>query len=66
MKYYRVTFDYALHQISYENFLLYSAAIPSYSVKRKTDKEGRTSEVIKADDPKNRDLVKAIINGYKF
>lgn len=62
-----MTFEYALHQISYENFLLYSAAIPSYGVtKKKTNKDGKSNEVIKADDPKNKDLVKAIINGYKF
>ncbi len=61
-----MSFDYALHQISYENFLLYSAAIPSYGGKKKTNKEGKSNEVIKADDPKNKDLVKAIINGYKF
>ena len=63
-----MTFEYALYEMSYENFLLYSAAIPSYNIKKKGGKDGQIEKdkVIKADDPKNKDLVKAIINGYKF
>jgi hypothetical protein len=61
-----VSFEYALYEISYENFLLYSAAIPSFKAKAKTKNGGKNNEIIKADDPKNRELVKAIIQGYKF
>ena len=62
-----MSFDYALYEISYTNFLLYSAAIPSYGgAKNKTKNGGKDNDIIKADDPNNKDLVKAIINGYKF
>jgi len=57
-----------LHGISYENLLLYSAAIPSFGGKKsKKDKKGKDKgEIINGDDPRNKDLVKAIIQGYKF
>lgn len=61
-----MSFEYALYEVSYENFLLYSAAIPSFKTKEKTKNGGKNNETIKADDPKNRELVKAIIQGYKF
>lgn len=63
-----MSFDYVLHEISYENLLLYSAAIPSYDAKKsdKQEKEKGKGEIINGDDPRNKDLVKAIIQGYKF
>lgn len=60
------SFDYVLHEISYANVILYSATLPSYDNARKDKKEAGTKEnPIKADDPKNRDLVLSIIRGYK-
>ena len=53
--------------MSYQNFLLYSVVIPSYGGTEDKKKKNRDNgEIIRADDPKNKDLVKAIINGYKF
>lgn len=63
-----MSFEYVLYDLSYENLLLYSAAIPSYGAK-KDDKQRQgkaKGEIINGDDPRNKDLVKAIIQGYKF
>ena len=70
VKTFGVSFEYALYEISFANLLLYSSTLPSYEL----DKEGKKGngkkrgkgEVVNGDDPKNKDLVKAIIGGYKF
>lgn len=57
-----LTIDYVLHEMSYANLNLYSASLPTY---RKPDKDGRRGgkeQTIRADDPKNRDLVRDFIN----
>lgn len=68
VKAFGVTFEYALNEVSYANMVLYGATLPSYGDlkdgKQKKDKDG--NDIIRADDPKNKELVKAIIQGYKF
>ncbi len=47
--------------------MLYSASLPSYgNYKKNRDAEAGDDDIIKADDPGNRDNVLAIINGQKF
>ena len=46
--------------MSWVNLIMYSAVLPSYDSKR--DKNGKKQDVIKADDPKNRQRVKDIID----
>lgn len=58
-KAYNLPFDYVLYEMSYANMALYGAVLPSY--KSRTDKDSKsgrdTQEVIKVDDPRNRDKV---------
>lgn len=42
--------EYILHQISYENLVLYSSAAPSYDIK---DKEEEWDDSIDANNPDN-------------
>lgn len=42
--------------MSYANLLMYGAVLPSYDSEEK--KEGKEQQVIKADDPTNRDKVR--------
>jgi hypothetical protein len=53
VKNFNVTFEFALYGISYENILLYSETLPSYSSK----KDGKKSDekVFNADDPKDKE-----------
>lgn len=65
--------------MSYVNLVIYCATLPDYTPKEhksgemgKARRVGRkrggseNEKIIRADDPKNRDLVKAVIGGYKF
>lgn len=61
-----MTFEYALHEISYANILLYTAVLPSYDFKGGGKEKKGKGEVVNADDPKNRAEVLAIIRGQKF
>ena len=45
---------------------MYSATLPTFGGKKDGKKSNDGNEIIRADDPKNKELVKAIINGYKF
>ena len=47
--------DYVLYDMSYVNMIMYGAVLPSYNPK-KDRKKGE--EIIKADDPANRDKVR--------
>lgn len=55
--------------MSYVNTLMYGSVLPSYDPDRKKDKKkgrnGRPQEVIKADDPANRDKVRAFLKSIK-
>ena len=50
--------------------MLYSATLPSYenAKKDREEKGGKhhNDDVIKADDPRNRESVLAVIRGHKF
>ena len=59
VKTFGVTFDYALYNISYTNLIMYSATIPSYD-----SGERKKQDIVKADDPKNKDKVHSIIEGF--
>lgn len=60
-KAYNLPIDYVLYDMSYANVLLYGAVLPSFdNVKTETQK---SEEVIKADDPANRDKVRNILFG---
>lgn len=61
VKAYNLSPDYVLYDMSYANVLLYGAVLPSYD-NEKTE-EGKSEEVIKADDPANRDKVRNILFG---
>lgn len=69
VKTFGVTFDYALNGISFANVIMYDRVLPAYIPKDRNGSGGETGtrdNPIRADDPKNRDMVKAIIGGYKF
>lgn len=52
--------------MSYANLLLYGASLPSYHNKKQgKDKDGKQQEVIKADDPRNRDKVKQFFDSIE-
>ncbi len=69
VKMFGVSFDYALNGISLANVTLYDRVLPVYMPKDRDGSggtPGAKDEPVRADDPKNRDVVKAIIGGYKF
>lgn len=53
----QLTFEYIIYEMSYSNLILYSSVIPG------NDNGGESDEVIKADDPKNREKVKQLLFG---
>lgn len=55
-----LSFDYVLYDMSYANIILYGATLPSYRNGKKKDEES-----IRADDPKNTDKLKAMIETMK-
>lgn len=64
VKAYNLPIDYVLYEMSYPNMILYSAVLPSYNSKKK-DKDGvEKQDVIKVDDPNNRDRVKKILEQF--
>lgn len=68
-KAYNLTPEYVLYEMSYVNTLMYGSVLPSYDPDRKKDKKkgrnGKPQEVIKADDPANRDKVRAFLKSIK-
>ena len=53
--------DYVLYDMSHTNLILYGASLPAYRSPR--DKGGSDGdECINADDPSNRDRVRAFLN----
>lgn len=71
VKTFGVPFDYVLYELSYANLVLYDRVLPTYISKRDKKKGGKKltcgtmDSPIRADDPRNKDLVRAIIKGYK-
>lgn len=49
--------------MSYPNLILYNAVLPSYNTKDKSDGSGQ--EVIKADDPRNKERVKQFFDSIE-
>ncbi len=60
VKQFNVSFDYALHKVSYANLILYSSIFPDYNSKSENKKENNT-EIIDADDPRNAEKVNKIL-----
>lgn len=58
VKSYNCTIDYAVHELSYTNLMLYVAVLPDYG--SKDDKGGPH---VSADDPENKEIVKQILQG---
>lgn len=51
-----------LYDLSYVNMIMYGAVLPQYKSHNKQGKQdGKREEVIKADDPSNRDRVREIL-----
>ena len=48
-----------LYDLSYVNMIMYGAVLPSYSSKKTSDKSDK--DIVKADDPKNRDKVRKFL-----
>lgn len=45
--------------MSYVNMIMYSAVLPSYSSKKASDNSDK--DIVKADDPNNRDKVRKFL-----
>lgn len=60
VKAFNLPIDYVLYNLSYVNLIMYGATLPSYESKRDKNKNRSDAEqdVIKADDPRNRELVR--------
>ena len=63
MKGYNLPVDYVLYDMSYANMIMFGAVIPSYNSKKK-GKGGKEQEIIKVDDPQNRERVKEIFDQF--
>ena len=65
-KSYCLTPDYVLYEMSYVNVLMYGAVLPSYkSYKKEKTNETNNHHVVKADDPRNKDILKAFFKTIK-
>lgn len=51
--------------MSYPNLILYNAVLPSYNTKDESDGSGSGQEVIKADDPRNKERVKQFFDSIE-
>ena len=65
VKAYGLTFEEVLYNMSYPNLILYNAVLPSYNTKDKSDGSGSGQEVIKADDPRNKERVKQFFDSIE-
>ncbi len=54
--------DYVLYDLSYANLILLGATLPSYDSDRKKKSSQSDQEIIKADDPRNKDKVRQFFN----
>lgn len=54
--------DYIINEMSYANMLLYTASLPTYQKTDKGENKGKPdTDIVRADDPKNRDIVRKMI-----
>ena len=51
--------------MSYPNLIVYNAVLPAYNTKDKTDVSVAGQEVIKADDPRNKERVKQFFDSIE-
>lgn len=51
--------------MSYVNMIMYGAVLPSYKSKKKSEAGKQEQEVIKADDPKNRERVRQFLENIE-
>jgi hypothetical protein len=65
VKGFKFPLDYALYDLSYANLILLGATLPSYDSEKNKKSSRGDGEVIKADDPKNREKVKQFFNSVK-
>ncbi len=59
VKGFNLSIEYVLYELSYVNMIMYSSVLPSYNDKKKN--EAGDDEVIKADDPANKELVRKLM-----
>lgn len=63
MKAYNLPIDYVLYDMSYVNMIMYGAVLPSYRSHKDGDKVSNTGQdIIRADDPANRDRVRRFLD----
>lgn len=65
VKAFGLTFEQVLYELSYPNLILYNAVLPSYHSKDKSRGSDGGQEVIKADDPKNKERVKQFFDSIE-
>ena len=64
VKGFNLPIDYVLYDISYVNVIMYSATLPSYESKRDKNSPDKKQDVVKADDPRNRERVRQIFDSF--
>ncbi len=64
-KSYCLTPDYVLYEMSYVNVLMYGAVLPSYKSNKKEKLKENNHHVVKADDPRNKDILKDFFKTIK-
>ncbi len=66
MKAYNLPIDYVLYDMSYVNMIMYGAVLPSYRSRKDSDKGGKSEQdIIRADDPANRDRVRRFLDSIE-
>lgn len=59
MKWYRCSFDYVLDKLSYANFIMYGAVIPSFGgSENEVNGGGGQGETLSADKPEDWDKIR--------
>lgn len=60
-----------IYELSYANFVLYNDVLPVYDPEARKEDRGASAPLgtrenpIKADDPKNAQMIRDIIRGYR-
>lgn len=64
VKAFNLPIDYVLYDMSYQNVIMYSACLPSYSAKRKDDKGAvKNDEHLDTRNPQDIDRINKILFG---
>lgn len=64
VKAFNLPIDYVLYDLSYVNVIMYSATLPCYESKRDKNSPDKKQDVVKADDPRNRERVRQIFDSF--